>query len=76
MKQIKARICWRIRGHEGRGYPIPWRAAQDSAEKLNREHGPGTHWIEVVSSEFPETVSDQPFYKDCVVPEPDPFESK
>ena len=40
--RVKARICWRIRGHEGKGSPIPWRAAQDSAEKLNRQYGAGT----------------------------------
>lgn len=68
--RVKARICWRIRGHEGKGSPIPWRAAQDSAEKLNQQYGPGTHWIEIVSDAMPETVADQSFYED---PEPDPF---
>ena len=71
---IKARICWRINNHEGRGEPLPWRTAQSSAESLNKKYGAGTHWIEVVSSALPETTEGSA-YEDCVRPEPDPFES-
>ena len=55
----KARICWRFGKVQGKGEPIPWRTAQDAAKRLNAEHGPGTHWIEVLSSALPETVADQ-----------------
>jgi len=63
----KARICWRIRGREGKGSPIPWRAAQDSVEALNRQYGAGTHWIEIVGSASTETVADQVFSMGCTV---------
>lgn len=58
--KVKARICWRINGYEGKGLPLPWRTAQSGAESLNQKHGAGTHWIEVVG---------------CIPsrPEPDPF---
>jgi hypothetical protein len=50
---VKARVHWEVNGFKGTSPWLPIHDAKERARKGLREHGKGTHWVEVYGrSEF------------------------